>query len=126
MPDCLSYKLERQEIIQDAKSNNCCTELVEEVRRRRAQLEVRGCKSPELSRPRSSSVRNLDTTTVDGSRPTNAHLSTQSWSPIAVKHPYCPGSKTEAQWDEFFSVVRKEAMWGRAPSVPNRSSGKER
>jgi hypothetical protein len=38
----LSYKLERQEIIQYAKSNTCCTELVEGVLWKGAELEARG------------------------------------------------------------------------------------
>jgi hypothetical protein len=42
IPQSPSCRLERQEIIQYAKSNNCCTKLVEEGRSQRAELEVRG------------------------------------------------------------------------------------
>jgi hypothetical protein len=51
--------------------------------------------------------------------PTNVHLSTrqtQPWSPMAAKHPHCLRSEAEAQWEEFFGVVRREAMWGKALS----------
>jgi hypothetical protein len=108
----------------------CCTEWVEGVSLEGSR--VGGSRlNPAWQKARWSVgyavvlARNLDTT-VDGS---DAHLSTrhtQPLSPMAVEHPHCLMSKMKAQWEEFFGVVRRESMWGSAPSLPNRSNVKER